>query len=123
MQTGLTRPKRSAKPSALTSADGKVFASAVNTHTLFALDHRTGQIAWMFTADGRIDSPPAYYQGLVLFGLYAGGIVSALLVATVMKLWPGTKPLALALCRARSSAGGEASTKATSASTAAGRRP
>ncbi len=55
-------------PSAVISAAGKVFASDIDTHTLYALDGRTGEIEWTFTADGRIDSPPAYYKGMVLFG-------------------------------------------------------
>jgi len=62
------------RPSAVTSAAGKVFVSAVDAHTLYALDRRTGGIAWSFTADGRIDSPPTYYQGMVFFGSRDGWV-------------------------------------------------
>jgi outer membrane protein assembly factor BamB len=62
------------KPSAVTSAAGKVFASDIDTHTLYALDNRTGRTEWTFTADGRIDSPPAYYRGTVLFGSRDGWV-------------------------------------------------
>ncbi len=62
------------KPSALTSAAGKLFAADVDTHTLYALDDGTGNTEWTFTADGRIDSPPAYYRGMVLFGSRDGWV-------------------------------------------------
>jgi len=60
--------KLPSRPSAVTSAAGKVFVCAVDTHALYALDHATGMKQWTFTADGRIDSPPTYYKGMVLFG-------------------------------------------------------
>lgn len=62
------------KASALTIAAGKVFACDVDTHTLYALDSRTGRTEWTFTADGRIDSPPVYYEGMVLFGCRHGWV-------------------------------------------------
>ncbi|NOY81687.1 MAG: PQQ-binding-like beta-propeller repeat protein [Kiritimatiellaeota bacterium] len=54
--------------SALTAAAGKVFVASVNAHTLYALDANNGRRLWAFTTGGRIDSPPTYYRGLVLFG-------------------------------------------------------
>ena len=39
-----------------------------DTHTLYALDARTGKQRWAFTAGGRIDSPPTVHKGTVLFG-------------------------------------------------------
>lgn len=60
--------KLPSQPSGLTSAGGMVFASDLNTHTIYALDQRDGKTKWTFTADARVDSPPAYYQGLVFFG-------------------------------------------------------
>ena len=62
------------KPSAVTSAAGKVFVCDIDTHTLYALNDGTGKTEWTFTADGRIDSPPAYYKGLVLFGSRDGWV-------------------------------------------------
>jgi outer membrane protein assembly factor BamB len=62
------------KPSAVTSAAGKVFACDIDTHTLYALDNSTGKTEWTFTADGRIDSPPAYYKSMVLFGSRDGWV-------------------------------------------------
>ncbi|MHC4520639.1 MAG: outer membrane protein assembly factor BamB family protein, partial [Planctomycetota bacterium] len=62
------------RPSAVTSAAGKVFACDIDTHTLYALDPSTGQTQWTFTADGRIDSPPTYHRGTVLFGSRDGWV-------------------------------------------------
>ena len=46
------------KLSAPTSADGKVLVSAVDRHTVYALDLDTGEQLWSFTTGGRVDSPP-----------------------------------------------------------------
>jgi outer membrane protein assembly factor BamB len=62
------------KPSAITAAAGKVFVCDIDTHTLYAIDSKTGQTQWTYTADGRIDSPPTYYQGMVLFGSRGGWV-------------------------------------------------
>ena len=61
-------------PSAVTSAAGKLFVCDVDTHTLYAFNSDTGKKAWTFVADGRIDSPPTYYQGRVLFGSRDGWV-------------------------------------------------
>jgi len=50
------------------AADGKVFVAAPDAHTVYALDMATGEQLWKFTANGRIDSPPTIYNGMVLFG-------------------------------------------------------
>jgi len=54
--------------SAMTIADGKAFVAQVDTHTLHALDAATGKPVWHYIASGRIDSPPTYSKGRVLFG-------------------------------------------------------
>jgi outer membrane protein assembly factor BamB len=61
-------------PSAITTAAGKVFACDIHTHTLYALESNTGETEWTYTADGRVDSPPAYYKGMVLFGSRDGWV-------------------------------------------------
>ncbi len=38
------------------------------SHRVRCLDARTGEDVWSFTAGGRIDSPPVYEDGLLLFG-------------------------------------------------------
>lgn len=68
------RAKLPTRPTACTVAAGKVFVCDPDTHTLYALDGASGEEAWTFTADGRIDSPPTYHKGAVLFGSRDGWI-------------------------------------------------
>jgi outer membrane protein assembly factor BamB len=63
--------------SAITIADGKLFVASIDTHTIYALNAKNGRKLWSYTTGGRIDSPPTYYKGLVLFGS-ADGYVYAL---------------------------------------------
>ncbi len=60
-----------------TIAASKLFVASKNTHTLHALNTQTGKQLWSYTTGARIDSPPTYYKGLVLFGS-ADGYVYAL---------------------------------------------
>ena len=60
--------------SSVVAADGKLFVAAVDVHTLHALDAKTGEAAWTFTAGGRIDSPPTIWQGRCLFGSADGWV-------------------------------------------------
>jgi outer membrane protein assembly factor BamB len=53
-------------------AAGKLFVASVNSHEVHALDARSGQKLWSFTAGGRVDSPPTIWQGRVLFGCTDG---------------------------------------------------
>jgi len=62
------------KLSSVTIAQGKVFVAAVDRHTVYALAAETGKQLWQFTAGGRVDSPPTYYQGRVLFGSADGWV-------------------------------------------------
>jgi len=54
------------------ASDGRVFVAAKNEHTLYALDAKSGQRLWEFTAGGRIDSPPTLDGARVLFGCADG---------------------------------------------------
>ena len=54
--------------SAISVAEGKVFVSQIDAHTLHAIDHATGKKLWHFVAGARIDSPPTYWKGRVFFG-------------------------------------------------------
>jgi outer membrane protein assembly factor BamB len=54
--------------STTTTAAGLTFVSEVDKHTLHAIETATGKTAWRFIAAGRIDSPPTYWKGRVLFG-------------------------------------------------------
>ncbi|MHC4629477.1 MAG: outer membrane protein assembly factor BamB family protein, partial [Planctomycetota bacterium] len=61
-------------PSAPVSADGKVFVADVDAYTVYALNAGDGTTLWSYAAGGRVDSPPAYYKGLVLLGSRDGWI-------------------------------------------------
>lgn len=51
-----------------------VYVASRDTHTLHALDRSSGRRFWSFTAAGRIDSPPTYYRGLLVFGSRCGWV-------------------------------------------------
>ncbi len=55
-------------------AAGHVLVAAIDTHTLHALDADSGESVWSFTAAGRIDSPPTFDNGRVLFGSADGWV-------------------------------------------------
>ena len=60
------------KPSAMTVAQDSVFVSAVDSHTVYALGAGDGTRRWQETVDARVDSPPTWHAGMVLFGSRAG---------------------------------------------------
>lgn len=62
------------KLSALTIADGRVFASAIDAHRIEALDARSGGRLWSCAAAARVDSPPTIYEGFTLFGCRDGWV-------------------------------------------------
>lgn len=49
-------------------AGGRLYVASLHRHTLYALDQDTGEKLWTVTTEGRIDSPPTIYKGMVLFG-------------------------------------------------------
>ncbi len=53
---------------------GTVYVASVDSHTVYALARENGNIRWHFTAGGRIDSSPTFYQGRVYFGSADGWI-------------------------------------------------
>jgi outer membrane protein assembly factor BamB len=61
-------------PSAPVIADGKVFAADVDAHTVRTLDISNGKVLWEYTTGARVDSPPTYYKGMVLFGSRDGWV-------------------------------------------------
>jgi len=60
--------------SAPTIAEGKLFVAETDAHRLRALDAHSGKVLWEYLAGGRIDSPPTYHQGLLLFGSRDGWV-------------------------------------------------
>ncbi|MEA3226581.1 MAG: PQQ-binding-like beta-propeller repeat protein, partial [Planctomycetota bacterium] len=61
-------------PSMPVVADNKVFVSDIDAHTVYALEASSGETVWKYVAGGRVDSPPTYYKGLVLFGSRDGWV-------------------------------------------------
>jgi len=51
-----------------TIVDGRIFVPLVDQHQVVALDAADGKRLWESSAGGRIDSPPTYYRGTVIFG-------------------------------------------------------
>ena len=60
--------------SALTIANGMVYVSQIDAHTVHALAHADGSPKWKFIAGARVDSPPTYWNGRVLFGCSDGNV-------------------------------------------------
>ena len=60
-----------------TAAGGRLFVAAIDEHTLYALNAKTGKTVWKYIAGGRVDSPPTIHAGLAVFGC-ADGYIYAL---------------------------------------------
>ena len=66
--------KLSTRASAPVIAAGKVYLADIDAHAVCALDASDGRELWRYTAGGRVDSPPTYYNGLLLFGSRDGWV-------------------------------------------------
>ncbi len=53
---------------------GMVFVALGDEHAVCALDAENGSVQWRFIAGGRVDSPPTYYKGHLLFGCRDGWV-------------------------------------------------
>ncbi len=62
------------KLSAPVAVGDRLFVSTVDAHGVVALDATDGKQLWQYTAGGRIDSPPTYHRGTVLFGSADGWV-------------------------------------------------
>jgi len=70
----LWKTKFKARISAPVIAEGKIFIAETDAHVLRALDAPSGKSLWKYIAGGRIDSPPTYHKGLLLFGSRDGWV-------------------------------------------------
>jgi outer membrane protein assembly factor BamB len=68
----LWHKKIGSRLSSLTISDGRVYASSVDTHTVYALNADSGAVLWSRTVGGRVDSPPTICGQAVLFGSHDG---------------------------------------------------
>ena len=60
--------KVTTRASAPTIAAGKVFVADIDAHAVCAFDAANGRLLWRFTTGARVDSPPTWHKGLLLFG-------------------------------------------------------
>ena len=74
------------KLTSVTVAAGKVFLAAVDRRIVYALDAENGEVVWQYDSGGRMDSPPTYWSGRVLFGS-ADGWVYCLRAETGALAW------------------------------------
>lgn len=74
------------RPSAPTAVGNRVFAAAVDTHTVHALDAGSGTEVWHHVTGGRVDSPPTYADGKLVFGS-ADGWVTCLRASDGVPVW------------------------------------
>jgi len=66
--------KLTTRASAPVVAAGKVFVADIDAHAVCALDASDGRALWRYTTGARVDSPPTYYKGLLLFGSRDGWV-------------------------------------------------
>jgi outer membrane protein assembly factor BamB len=57
-----------------TVAAGRVFVSRIDAHEVVALNAADGSVAWRRTVGARVDQPPTYDRGRVLFGCRDGRV-------------------------------------------------
>ena len=78
--TGTLRPiwktKLPSLPTASTVVGDLVYVAARDSHTLYALSSENGATVWTYTAGGRIDSPPTFHRGFLIFGSRDGWVHS-----------------------------------------------
>ncbi len=72
--------------SAPTVADGRLYLAQTDQHQVVCLDTDNGAKLWEFIAEARVDSPPTYYLGRVLFGSRDGWLY-CLDAATGQLIW------------------------------------
>ncbi|MGB2823776.1 MAG: PQQ-binding-like beta-propeller repeat protein, partial [Phycisphaerae bacterium] len=66
--------KLATRPTAPVIADGKVFVADVDAHAVCALDAGDGRVLWTCTTGARVDSPPTWHRGRILFGSHDGWV-------------------------------------------------
>ncbi|GAB6166069.1 hypothetical protein JCM19992_20690 [Thermostilla marina] len=64
----------STRPSAPVIAGGRLYVADVDAHAVCAFDVRSGSLLWRYTTGGRVDSPPTYDRGRLLFGSHDGWV-------------------------------------------------
>ncbi len=68
------KTKLSGKLTAPVVAGDTLYVAQIERHTLHALDASNGEPRWSFTTGGRIDSPPTFFGGRLVFGSADGHV-------------------------------------------------
>ena len=68
------RTKLGGKLTAPVSADGRVYLARGDTHELLAIDANQGNVLWRYRTGGPVDTPPTFYQGMLLAGCCDGWV-------------------------------------------------
>jgi len=53
---------------------GQVFVADIDAHAVCALNADDGKMQWSYTTGGRVDSPPTWHDGRLLFGSHDGWV-------------------------------------------------
>jgi len=64
----------------------RVYVASKDSHTVYCLSRKTGDVAWRFMASGRIDSSPTYSSGRIVVGS-RDGHVYCLEAKTGARIW------------------------------------
>jgi outer membrane protein assembly factor BamB len=72
--------------SSVVIGNNKLLVSEVDRQMVYCLNAENGTQLWTFIAEGRIDSPPTIYQGMVIFGC-RNGYVYALRISDGGLIW------------------------------------
>ncbi len=57
-------------------AEGKLYVAEIDAHAVHCLNTESGKLLWTHLAGGRVDSPPTYHEGAVIFGSADGTVTS-----------------------------------------------
>ncbi len=82
----LWRQKAGRKVSAPIVVGDRLYAALVDEHHIVCHDTSDGRCVWDYAAGGRVDSPPTYHLGMLLFGS-ADGSVTCLRARDGARVW------------------------------------
>ncbi|MHC4118171.1 MAG: outer membrane protein assembly factor BamB family protein [Planctomycetota bacterium] len=64
--------KLEGRPTSPVISAGRVVVALKDSHSVVAMNAQDGSIIWKYTTGGRIDSPPALYEGMAIVGSHDG---------------------------------------------------